>query len=282
MFGRPQIPRWLGVGVPMSGELARRIFLFRVHAAETLRDGDAAFHAWLAGDFHLGGSAIEALSRYMLEQESVSEIPTLSALSIEGIAMQACMEYFVHTPLPRSANETIARVLVQRWGSENANTMALAADLGIYLLIYGEEPITPNEWRTRLNPAHFAADFHEHLHGSDLLAQQFARVAQTGLMVMRNPLGRKRKVGGKDWAQHRLYERLRERAPDFVLLRQAEREAAASTCDLQTARAFVEQLAALPIRLRYLPEPSPFGESLLHGGFPRNSPTLASLAGASG
>ena len=36
VFGRPQVPRWLGSGVPMSSELARRIFLFRVQAAETL------------------------------------------------------------------------------------------------------------------------------------------------------------------------------------------------------------------------------------------------------
>src|SRR5262249_53538980 len=39
VLGRPQIPRWLGAGAPTSPELAARIFAFRAHAAETLRDG---------------------------------------------------------------------------------------------------------------------------------------------------------------------------------------------------------------------------------------------------
>jgi ATP-dependent Lhr-like helicase len=268
VFGRPQIPRWLGTGVPMSGELARRIFLFRVQAAEALRDDDEAFRSWLGRDFHLNDATIFSLARYVHQQESASEIPTLAALSIECVSMQACMEYFVHTPLPRSANETIARVLIHRWQrAKKCNAMALAADLGFYLLVHASEPIAPESWRASLGAGQFAEDFREHLHASDLLAQHFGRVAQTGLMVLRNPLGRKRKVGGKDWTQRRLYEQIRERSADFVLLRQAEREAISGACDLAAGRAFVESLASMQIRIRHLAQPSPFGESLLHLGY---------------
>jgi Lhr-like helicase len=108
----------------------------------------------------------------------------------------------------------------------------------------------------------------EHLQDSELLRQQFARVAQTGLMVLRNPAGRKRKVGGKDWAQRRLFEQVRGRMPDFVLLRQAERETITLPCDLDQALGFLEQLTSMQIRVRRLPLPSPFGESLLRVGFP--------------
>ncbi len=283
VFGRPQTPRWVGTGVPMSGELARRIFLFRVQAAEAMRGGEEVFHSWLERDYRLVEPAITALAGFVHEQESVSEVPTLSALSIERVSMQTSMEYFIHTPLPRAANEAIIRVLLLRWQRiKPSNVMALAADLGFYLLANSVEPIPPDAWRASLRSARFAVDFQEHLDSSDLLGAHFARVAQTGLMVLRNPLGRKRKVGGKDWSERRLYEQVRAAVPDFVLLRQAQREVVDSTCDLAAAQAFLESLASLPIRVRHLSRPSPFGESLLRVGFQATtvvgeSPALAPL-----
>ena len=73
-------------------------------------------------------------------------------------------------------------------------------------------------------------------------------------------------VGGKDWTERRLYERIRACSADFVLLRQARREAISSTCDLGAALLYIEQLASMQIRIRHLAQPSPFGESLLDGG----------------
>jgi ATP-dependent Lhr-like helicase len=267
VFGRPQIPRWLGNGVPMPNELARRIFLFRASAADVLREGDAALEMWLRAEYHLGISAGASLARYLHQQETVSEIPTLPTLLIESVSMQSCREYFVHTPLARSANETIARVLMQRWGSPPAGALAaIATDLGMYLLVPGETIVSADRWRRLFASAAFVEDFHRHLSQSDLLQRTFGRVAQTGLMVLRNPLGRKRKVGGKDWTERRLFEQVRERVGDFVLLRQAQREAIQGMCDLASAHAFVEQLARLPIQVRHLAKPSPFGESLLQQG----------------
>jgi ATP-dependent Lhr-like helicase len=268
VFGRPLVPRWLGNGLPMPVELARRIFLFRVQAAEELRDGDGALLAWLRDDFHLGERAGAAMLRYFQQQETVSEIPPLDALLIECVSMQSCVEYFVHTPLPRSANEALVRVLLSRWqAARKINANALAANLGFYLIVHAGEPVPPNAWRAGLHADRFADDLRASLADSDLLRLHFANVAQTGLMVMRNPAGRKRKVGGKDWAERRLFDRIRECAGDFVLLRQAEREVIGTACDLAAAQAFVGLLLSMPIRVRALAAPSPLGESLLRVGF---------------
>ncbi len=272
VFGRPQIPRWLGSGVPMSSELAQRIFLFRVQAAEAMRDGDEALRHWLQHDFELNESAVVALAEYVRQQETVSETPTLTALLIESVAMQACTEYFVHTPLPRAANEVLARVLMDRWIGKGA-AAALAVDLGVYLLVQSATPIDAAGWRQWLHPQQFAEEFSEHLARSELLPQAFARVAQTGLMVLRNPAWRQRKVGGKDWPTRRLYDTLRERCPDFVLLRQSEAELLTGACDLEAARKYVDQLASLPIRIRTLRTPSPFGANLLRVGMRSESIT---------
>lgn len=263
VFGRPQIPRWLGGGVPMPGEIARRIFLFRAQAAESLRDGEASLHHWLRRDFQLNDSAITSLTRHIASQEMVSEVPTLDALLIEAVPMQACVEYFVHTPLSRSVNEVLARVLSHR--ARKSPITAMAADLGIYVLDARPMMLSATQWRSWLSPIQFEEDFRRHMASSDLCQQAFGRIAQTGLMILRNPAGRKRKVGGKDWAERRLYEQLREQDPDFVLLRQAETEVLASTCNLGAALRYVGELPALRLQLRTLLKPSPFGECLLRG-----------------
>ena len=268
VFGRPQVPRWLGAGVPMSSELARRIFLFRVQAGEALRESDESLRLWLRHDFYLDDSAIDALARHIAQQESASEIPTLGVLSIESVSMQSCVEYFVHTPLPRSVNETLARVLIHRWERDTTiKATAMATDLGIYLVLHAALSLDAEVWREGLRAERFADDFHEHLANSELLRQQFARVAETGLLVLRNLLGRKCKIARKDWAQRRLFDQARAHDAEFFLLRQAASEAMSVACDLPAAVAFVECLTAMPIRIRHLVQPSPFGESLLRGGF---------------
>jgi ATP-dependent helicase Lhr and Lhr-like helicase len=268
VFGRPLVPRWLGNGVPMPAELARRIFLFRLQAAETLRDGDAALHALLRDDFHLSEPAAAAILRYLQQQETVSEIPPLDALLIECVPMQSCVEYFVHTPLPRSANEALVRVVLSRWqAARKLQANALAANLGFYVIAHAAEPLPLDAWRAGLHVAGFAEQLRASLADSDLMRLHFANVAQTGLMVMRNPAGHKRKVGGKDWAARRLFDHIRDSAADFVLLRQAEREVIGGACDLSAALEFALALRTMPIRVRRLAEPSPLGESLLRVGF---------------
>jgi ATP-dependent Lhr-like helicase len=86
-------------------------------------------------------------------------------------------------------------------------------------------------------------------------------VALTGLMLLRHPVGGRRRVGGRDWAERRLYDQVLARDPDFVLLRQARREVQAELCDGRAAAAFAAELAARPVQVRRLARPSPFAEA---------------------
>jgi Lhr-like helicase len=229
---------------------------------------EAALLEWLEQEYQLGAAASIPLLDLIQQQETISEVPTNRELLIECVAMQSCQEYFLHTPLPRAANETLARVLVERWRRlSKLKTLTIAVDLGVHAVVPFAEPLTAGDWRVALGADEFAESWQSHLHSSELLANAFGRVAQTGLMILRNPLGRKRKVGGKDWAERRLFEQIRDRAPDFLLLRQAAAEASSSFCDFATACAFVKQLTSQPIRVRHLAEPSPFGEAMLSSGF---------------
>jgi ATP-dependent Lhr-like helicase len=268
VIGRAVVPRWGGDGWPLSTELARRLYLLRVHAAEALRDGPEALGAFLRRDYGLEGRAADTLAHYFQRQECVSEIPDTVAALVEVVVHGGHAGYYWHTPLNRLANDALARVAVGRlardWGR---SATSVVADLGFALLVRGGLPPAAGPGgvaevlRALLAGPGFDADLRAALEDSPALRERFGKLALTGLMLLRNPLGRRRRVGGGDWAARRLFDQVRGRDPDFVLLRQARRELEAEVCDAAAAGAYLEELAGRPLRCRWLPHLSPFAES---------------------
>jgi ATP-dependent Lhr-like helicase len=238
--------------------------LFRIQAAEALRDSPRSLDRLLREDHQLSDSAADGLRRYFARQETISEIPDHEALLIECLANQACVEYYVHTPLAAPANEAIVRVVEERLrAGQRLSVVPMAADLGFIVVLEGAHDFGPDMWRTLLNANQFAEDFERALADSELLRERFMQVAQAGLLVLRHPHLFATRPGASGGKGQRLLDRLRVLSPDFLLLRQARREAAANACDLAAAVHFVRRLPQLAVRLRWLPEPSPFADSLL-------------------
>jgi ATP-dependent Lhr-like helicase len=259
VVGRPVVPRWSGDAWPLSRELARRLYLLRLRAAETLRDGIGALAELLHREYGLGGAALTTLTMFFQRQECVSEIPDASTFLIEGVPGEGGVDYYCHTPLNRAGNDALARVAVLRLARGRGWVVpSLEADLGFALFMRGPVDLGPDDWRGLLAANDFDKDLAEGLVRSDTLRERFRRVALTGLMLLRNPLGGRRRVGGQDWAQRRLFDKVRADEPDFVLLRQALREVRGECCDADSARDFLEQLPLLTVRRRLLTQVSPF------------------------
>lgn len=257
--GQPRVPRWVGSGWPLSSQLAQRLYLLRLQAAEALREGKDALQRLLGEDYGLIDAACAMLATYFHEQESVSEIPDTATLLVEAVRDERGCDYFVHTPLNRPANDALARVAVRRLGrAYHASATSVVADLGFVLKSRSEARDPAALVRELLAADGFRADLDASLADSETLRSRFARVATTGLMLLRNPDGKQRKVGGPAWAERRLFEQVRGHDPTFPLLRQAVREVGQEVCDADAAAAFVERLPLLTIRCRWLARPSPF------------------------
>ncbi|MGH7170450.1 MAG: hypothetical protein ACRELG_09260, partial [Gemmataceae bacterium] len=266
VLGRPIVPRWGGEGWPLSTELAERLFLLRIQAAEALRDGPDALARLLRRDYDLEDAAVATLTAFFQRQECVSEIPDTTSCLVEIIAHDEGADYYFHTPLNRLGNDALARVAVHRLARDHSRGAdSLVADLGFALLIHGDLAEDGSRiaetLRTLLATSDFEADLDAALEGSAILRECFQRVAQTGLMLLRHPLGQTRRVGGRDWAARRLFDKVQAHDRDFVLLRQARREAQSEWCDADAADRYVRALQHLPLRCRRLIYPSPFVES---------------------
>jgi ATP-dependent Lhr-like helicase len=263
--GRAGVPHWAGSAWPLSAELARRLFLLRVRAAEALRDGPQFLADLLCREYGLDNVAAAELVAYFQHQETVSEVPDATGVLVELVVESGVTSCFWHTPLNRLANDALARVAVSRLARDCGRSATSAvADLGFALFVRGGLPgeASPADTlRALLDPSGFDSDLGKVLEEGDAVRQRFAAVAQTGLMLLRQPRGGQRRVGGSDWAARRLFELVRAHNPDFVLLRQARAEVRADLCDAPTARAYAEGLSRLPLRCRYLATPSPFASS---------------------
>jgi ATP-dependent Lhr-like helicase len=261
VFGRPAVPRWGSEGRPLSAELARRLYLLRVQAAEVLRGGRAALVALLRADCGLGDEAAAALADHFARQECVSEVPDAATLLIEVLPRQGAADHYLHTPLNRAGNDALARVAVLRLARDHGRpARSLVTDLGLMLSVAGGE-VGPDDWRRLLSVEGFDADLAMALRESPALRARFQRVALTGLMLLRHPGGRRPRVGGRDWGERRLFDQVRRGDPDFVLLRQAERELRSDLCDGEAARGLALALPRCVVRCRRLAQVSPFVEA---------------------
>jgi ATP-dependent Lhr-like helicase len=260
--GRPRVPVWGGDGWPLSPQLARRLYLLRVQAADALRDGPEPLRRLLAADYDLGTPAVSALAAYFEAQESVSEIPDGTTLLIEIVQVDEGTEYYLHTPLNRPGNDALARVGVSRLLlTLGRPVQVVVADLGLVFRLRGRLADAAGELRAAFAAEDFRADLDAALTASEALRGRFERVARTGLMLLRQPQGKRRKVGGADWAQRRLFELVQAHDADFVLIRQALREMQQHLCDADAAEDYARSLPRITLRVRTLSRPSPFAES---------------------
>jgi ATP-dependent Lhr-like helicase len=261
VIGRPVTPRWYSQGWSISAELARHLYHLRTRAGEVMRDGPLALSKLLREEYGLGKPAIHILSEYFHLQEAHSEIPDIATLLIEAVRSQSQTDYYLHTPLNQPANQALAQVFVARLANHrHIQASTLVADLGFVISLPEVSEFTPGAFRDLLSAHNFASDLEAALLRSDMTRERFQRVATTGLMLLRQPLNGRRHVGGRDWAERRLFDQVQAKEPDFVLLRQAMHEVLTETCDSAAALAYVHNLPRLTIRCRRLNQPSPFAQ----------------------
>ncbi|MGE3820303.1 MAG: Lhr-like helicase, partial [Isosphaeraceae bacterium] len=119
--------------------------------------------------------------------------------------------------------------------------------------------------------AGFTDDVLEGLDRGELMARRFRHVATTALMVLRNPEGGRRRVGGTLWVGSRLYPLVKASCPDHPLLRETRREVLEDLLDVPAALAWLGRAPSL--RFRTLDGPSPFATAWIDpGGVARGEP----------
>ncbi|MCA1684820.1 MAG: Lhr-like helicase, partial [Planctomycetia bacterium] len=173
--------------------------------------------------------------------------------------------YTFHAPLSRSACDALGRATAARLGRRFGRDLSLSvADLGWSVRLPEGASLRADDIAPLLTPDDFEADVLEGLDRGDLPARRFRHVAGTALMVLRNPEGGRRRVGGLLWVSNRLYPLVKAACPDHPLLRETRREVLEDLLDAPAALAW---LAGRPsVRFRVLGGLSPFAAAWIDPG----------------
>jgi ATP-dependent Lhr-like helicase len=254
--GDADLPRWTSDRQALSTELARAVADFRIHLARRAGEGpDAA--RWLREAHDLDADAAGVLFALIEAQQAASEVPAPDVLLVEESPYPEGFAYTFHAPLNRSACEVLGRATGARLGRRFGRDVALVvADLGWSLRLPDGERLGADDLPGLLDPASLETDALEGLDRGELPARRFRHVAATALMVLRNPEGGRRRVGGLLWVSQRLYPLVRAACPDHPLLRETRREVLEDLLDLDAARRYLD--SAPTLRFRRLEGTSPF------------------------
>lgn len=263
--GEPSLPRWSSDRQALSAELAIDLARFREEASRRLADGASALRGWLCEAHGLDPEAAAVLVHLFEAQERWSVIPATGTLLVEESPHEEGMTYTFHAPLSRAACEAMGRATAARLGRRFGRDLSLTtADLGWSIRLPEGTALRADEVATLLTPEDLADDVLEGLDRGDLLARRFRYVAGTALMVLRNPEGGRRRVGGLLWVSNRLYPLVKAACPDHPLLRETRREV---LDDLLDTPAALDWLASRPaLVFRTLTAPSPFASAWIDPG----------------
>jgi ATP-dependent Lhr-like helicase len=263
--GEPSLPRWSSDRQALSAELALELARFRDEVAGRLGAGPSALRGWLCESHGLDPEAAGVLVRLFEAQEQQSEVPAPGTLLVEESPHESGLTYTFHAPLSRSACEALGRATAARLGRRFGRDMALnAADLGWAIRLPEGAELRPDEIAPLLTPEGLADDVLEGLDRGELPARRFRHVAGTALMVLRNPEGGRRRVGGLLWVSTRLYPLVKAACPDHPLLRETRREVLDDLLDTPAALAWLTTRPS--VRFRALAMPSPFAAAWIDPG----------------
>lgn len=263
--GEPNLPRWSSDRQVLSAELALDLVRFRDAAARRLVDGPSALRGWLCETHALSCGAASVLVDLFEAQEQLSEVPTADVLLVEESPREDRMAYTFHAPLSRAACEALGRATAARLGRRFGRDLSLvAADLGWSIRLPSGVRLDPAELASLVAAEGFADDVMEGVDRGELPARRFRHVASTGLMVLRNPEGGRRRVGGLLWVSSRLYPLVKAACPGHPLLRETRREILEDLLDTPRALSWLAQRPR--VRFRVLDGLSPFAAAWIDPG----------------
>jgi len=252
----PRFTRWLDGGLwAMSLSLAQRIWRFRVRLRDALIDGNAG--TVLRREYGIDGAVADAVLAELELQEQVSEIPAADLL-VESVVLDGgeAIQHALHLPLPPAAAQAVGQVVVRRLFGHRAMPV-LPGRLGCLLYTSADLELTPALLRSVLTPERWEQDLRNIAADHPALGKRFHAAATNGLMLLRQPVGRRVRVGGRSWVAGRLLRWLRTTHPDAPLFQQALRETQEDVFHLEAVMEWLADLPRRAIRQRWLSEPSP-------------------------
>ncbi|AEH24853.1 DEAD/DEAH box helicase [Pyrococcus yayanosii] len=260
---KPTIPSWFSEMLPLSFDLALDVQRFRREVKGLLRSKRAK--EILMRKYGIDERAARAILAYFREQEKFSIIPDDETILVEEVVRENTVEYFFHTLIGRRANDALSRAFAYLIGKEKKCNVGVAiTDNGFMLRIPKDRRLKEGEILELFNVKNLRDVLMRALENTELLKRRFRHVANRGLLILRRYVGRGKRLERQQQMAVSLLKILKERYPDFPLLKEVYREILEDKMDIENAERFLGWIREGKIKVifRRNPLPSPFAFNL--------------------
>ncbi len=254
---KPTVPSWFSEQLPLSYDLANRIQRFRGVVDGLIEKGKEVTVDYLSTTYNLDRRAAKAIVRYFEMQRNYSTVPTDRKVVVEVFEDEDGRGIVFHTLVGRRANNALARVFAYRAGKITSKNVRMALNDNGFML---RAELSDEQILGLFTSENFREDLIAALDKTEILKRRFRHVAVRSFMILRKYMGREKSVWRQQLNAETLLKLIKERIPDFPVLRETYREILEDAMHIDEAIDFLNRVekGERKLVIKHLPSPSPF------------------------
>ncbi len=266
VYRPPTIPSWFSEMLPLSFDLAIEIGKFRRLMEEKFNHNKSRqeilefVHTYLYVDENTANS----IYNYMREQYFYAEIPADNKIIIENFSDRGRKHVVVHSLYGRRVNDCLSRAVAFAIARSQHKDVELGlTDNGFYISY--EKNVNVSAALKLLKSEKLELVLNSAIERTEILKRRFRHCAARALMILRNYMGRRKRVGRQQVSSMILINAVKRISPDFCILKEARREVLEDLMDIATTKNILKAIEDKKIRVKNVQTdmPSPFAFKLV-------------------
>ena len=261
VYRPPTIPSWFSEMLPLSFDLAIEIGKFRRLVEEKFNHNRSREEIleFINKYLYVDENTANSIYNYMREQYLYSEIPSDKKITVENFSDKGRKYVVVHSLYGRRVNDCLSRAVAFAIARSQHRDVELGlTDNGFYVAY--EKNVNVSAAIKLLKSEKLELVMNHAIERTEILKRRFRHCASRALMILRNYMGKRKRVGRQQVSSMILINAVKRISPDFCILKEARREVLEDLMDMPTAKNLLKAIEDKTIKVKNVQTdmPSPF------------------------
>lgn len=260
---QPTVPRWVSEMLPLSFDLAMEIGKFKrlMHEKFSYQMSKEDIKEFINNYLYVDEYGAEAVYNYCAEQYNYcKKMGTDRTILIENYHGEHGSKIIFHTLYGRRVNDCLSRAVGYVLGKTYGDK---AVEIGINdngFYIAGNKKMNVRNAFEILKAEKLDILMSVAIEKSEAFKRRFRHCAGRALMILRNYMGRRKRVGRQQVSSMILFKALQRIDPNFSIVKEAKREVLEDLMDIENAREIIDKVESGDIQLEEIQTsiPTPF------------------------
>jgi len=266
----PTVPSWYSEMLPLSFDLAMEINKFRRLMEDKFKHKEtkSKILKFIDEYLYVDGKAATSIYQYFYEQFHFSSLPTDKNILVESFTDKKRKYVVFHSLFGRRVNDCLSRALAFIIGRTQKRDVEVGINDNSFYLSCDKE-FNPDRAFSLLKEENFREILEEAIERSEVLKRRFRHCAARSLMILRQYMGRKKRVGRMQIGSKILFSAVKRISSQFPILKEARREVLEDLMDYEHAQEIIDKINSgrIDIISKQVEIPSPFAFGIMASGY---------------